>query len=446
MAKEPIGMTRRIAKFIVETKKSDIPAPVYEHAKIAFMDWLGVTLAGKDELLVKMLIRYTDVMGGNPQATVIGHNVKKSLAQAALINGSASHALDYDDTILAFLGHPSVTLFPGLLALGEWEGKTGEDFLTSYIIGLKAGVTIASCAGGEHYIAGWHGTSTMGHLSAAAACSRFLGLDEQQTVNALGIAGTQACGLKKVFGTMCKPFHAGRASEVGIMAALLALEGFTSADDILEGAAGLFQAMKGTVNEIVLANLGKTWDIEDIAQKYHASCHATHSPIEAARSIVRKERLAIGDIKSIKVHSSEVALGAAYRTDANTGLEGKFCIPYCVANALLRANTGMQAFTDEKVRDSEVKALMSKISLVKDNEILLLSSKVEVDTNDGRSFSAFCDVMQEIPPLDEKREKIKSKFLDLAGAVLGDAKAEKLIDEILSLEKMKNMNELVATF
>jgi 2-methylcitrate dehydratase PrpD len=446
MANEPVGMTRRIAKFIVETKASDIPAPIYEHAKIAFMDWLGVTLAGKDEPLVKMLIHYADMMGGNPQATVIGHNVKKTLAQAALINGSASHALDYDDSMIVFLGHPSVTLFPGLLALGEWKGKTGADFLTSYIIGLKAGVTIASCAGVEHYTAGWHGTSTMGHLTAAAACSRFLGLDEQQTLNALGIAGTQASGLKIVFGTMCKPFHAGRAAEVGIMAALLALEGFTSADNILEGAAGLFQAMKGTANENVLSTLGDTWDIENLAQKYHASCHATHSPIEAALSIVKKERLTIGDIKSIKVHSSELALGAAYKTDVNTGLEGKFSIPYCVANALLRGNTGMQAFTDEKVRDGEVQALMGKISIIKAPQIIILESKVEIETNDGRLFSAFSDVMQEIPPLDDKREKIKNKFADLAGAVLGDVKAKKLIEAILSLERMKNINELVAIF
>jgi len=444
MAEQASGMTRRLARFIAGFPTSDIPAETYEHAKVALMDWLGVTLAGKDDPLVLKLIGYADLMGGKEQATILGHGRKKSLAQAALINGSASHALDYDDTLMAFLGHPTVTLVPGLLALSEYEGKSGREFLTAYLIGLKAGVTVASCAGAEHYLSGYHGTATMGTLASAAACSRLMGLDEQQTLYALGIAGTQSAGLKRNFGTMCKPFHAGRASEVGLMASLLAAGGFDSAEDILEGPGGFFQTMKGAVREEVLETLGKTWAIENLAQKYHASCHATHSPIEAAWAVFEKEDLSLGDVKAITVHSSRTGLSAAFRVEAHTGLEGKFSIPYCVANALLRGTTGLQAFSDEKVNDPEVQALMKKITTVEDPKVLALDARVEVQTNAGRTFEAYVDIFKNIPDLATKKQKIAAKFTDLCQPVAGEKKTRKILEAVTHLEEIDSLATLTA--
>lgn len=273
METRSLDLTRKIAKFIVKTDVSNIPSIVYEYAKIAFMDWYAVTMGGKDQPLVSKLIHLADIMGGHAQATVLGHDVKTNISLAALINGSASHALDYDDHTF-FRNtpmHPSVTLFPSLLAFSEWKEKSGSDFLTSYIIGFKVGACVGSCLDAEHYLAGWHSTSTLGRIASAAGCAKLMGLNEQQTVYALGIAGTQASGFKRVFGTMSKPFHAGRASQIGLEAALLASQDFTSAEDILEGPAGFFQLLKGHVNEEAVDSLGKTWDIEDVIQKYHAS-------------------------------------------------------------------------------------------------------------------------------------------------------------------------------
>ncbi|MCP4750016.1 MAG: MmgE/PrpD family protein [Proteobacteria bacterium] len=438
-------MTRILADFVADFDLSNIPDSVFEHAKVALMDWLGVTLAGKDDPLVIKLLQYTDLVGGNQQATILGHGVKKSVAQAALVNGSASHALDYDDTLATFLGHPTVTLFPGLLALSEFKNKSGSDFLVAYIVGLKVGTVIASSAGYDHYMSGYHGTATMGCLASAAACSRLLGLDGRKTAYALGIAGTQSAGLKRVFGTMCKPFHAGRAAETGVMSALLAENGFTSAEDILEGPNGLFAAMKGAVNEDVLKTLGQTWAIEDIAQKYHASCHATHSPIEATWSVLDQEGLSVNDVKSINVRSSELALSAAFRKEAHNGLEGKFCIPYCVANALLRGrgNTGLQAFTDERVNDPEIQTFMTKISTALDPEKMALDATVEVETNDGRVFSAYSNILSEIPELQVKQAKIKDKFTDLCQPILGDQKTQKLLDAVSSLQETREMNSMI---
>jgi 2-methylcitrate dehydratase PrpD len=445
MTEKKTGMTGRIAAFVTETRVSDIPDDVYEHAQVAFMDWLAVTLAGKDDPLVKKLIQYTDFLGGKEQATILGHGQKKSLTQAALINGAASHALDYDDSAVFFLGHPTVTLYPGLLALCEFKGLGGEALLTAYIVGLKAGLVIGTCAGGDHYMSGFHGTCTMGCLASASACSHLLGLNIQKTRYALGIAGTQAGGLKSVFGTMCKPFHAGRASEVGVTASLLAENGFTSAEDILEGPNGLFQAMKGSVDEKALETLGKTWDIEGLIQKYHASCHFTHSPIEAVWSILEKEGVAEGDIKSLTVHSSEMGLSAAFRTEARTGLEGKFSIPYCVANAILRGrgNTGLQAFTEERVNDPRVQELMTRIQTNKADDISGLGARVEIETMSGKTYSEYYNVNKAIPELAMRREKITEKFMDLAQPLLGRNKTKRLVEAINGLREMEDVNALI---
>jgi 2-methylcitrate dehydratase PrpD len=436
------GFTGRLAAFIVQTDAGKIPGHAYEHAKVAFMDWLAVTFAGKDDPLIQKLIDYAEMMGGNEQATIIGFHMKKDVSSAALINGSASHALDYDDTLVSFLGHPSVTLFPSLLALSEWKGRSGKDFLTAYLIGLQAGGTVGACASLDHYLAGWHATSTLGHIASAAACARMLGLDELRVRYALGIGATQSSGLKRVFGTMCKPFHAGRASQAGLMAALLAERGFTSAEDILEGPQGFFEALKGKVNEEIIGLLGLGWDVVNLSQKYHASCHATHSPLEAALAVVRGEGIELGAIKGVTVHASTLSLQAAGKTEPATGLEGKFSIPYCVANALVRGETGMQAFTDGKVNDPAVRAVMQRINVINDPEMKALESLVEVETADGRVHTAFSDILQQIPTLEVKRERVASKFLDLCEPVLGKRRATSLMEKIGRLERIDDMAEM----
>ncbi len=439
-----MDFTRSIAKFIVNSDAEKIPQTAFEHAKIAFMDWMGVTLAGKEDPLVAKLINYSDLMGGNEQATILGFDIKKSIAQAALINGAASHALDFDDSLEAMVGHPTVTLYPALLAVSEWKEMTGKDLLIGYLVGLKAGSTIASCGGMEHYIRGWHGTGTYGHFASAAGCARLLGLNEDQTVFALGLAGTQASGLKISFGTMCKPYHAGKASQAGLISALLAADGFTSAQDIIEGKSGFIDVFSGKYNEDALAILSGKWEVEDLVQKYHSSCHATHSPIEGALSIVKNEGLALDDIKSINIAVSPLAVGAAGKPEPKTGLEGKFSISYCVANALLRGDTGTKAFTDTKVNDPAVVALMEKITLEVTDEFKALEAITKIKTTSGKVFTASMDVMSDIPKLETKKVKIRDKFIDLSSPAIGESRAEELADAITALETLDNVRNLLA--
>ncbi|MEW5735511.1 MAG: MmgE/PrpD family protein, partial [Thermodesulfobacteriota bacterium] len=436
------GMTRKLAEFLVRTDQATIPAEMFEHAKVAFLDFLAVTYGGKDDPLVDKLIAYAELMGGKEQASLIGQGMKRSMEQAALINGAASHALDYDDTLVSFLGHPSVTIFPSLLALSQVRGKSGRDFLGAYLIGLQVGGTIGACAGLDHYLAGWHATSTLGHLASAAACARLIGLNEQQSLYALGIAATMSSGLKRNFGTMVKPFHAGRAAAGGLMAALLAESGFTAAEDALEGPQGFFECLKGKVNEQILGFLGLGWDVVNLSQKYHASCHATHSPLEAAREIVAENKIAISDIEKIVVHSSEVTMQAAKNPDPKTGLEGKFSVPFCVANALLQENTGMAAFTDERVNDPAVRALVKKISVVKDPAKTALEATVEITVKGGKTFTGFSDILQKIPPLEKKQANVRVKFQDMASAVVGAARAEELARKVDGLLENPDISAL----
>ncbi len=443
MGKTDEGLSRKIARFVFESNSADIPPLTFEHVKVALLDWFAVLMAGKEEPLVLKLLRYVDLMGGAEQATLLGHGRKTNVSLAALVNGSASHALDFDDSMSGFLGHPSVTLFPALLALSEWKERKGFDFLSAYVIGLKVGATIGACAGWKHYNAGWHGTSTIGRLASAAGCAWLLGLDEQQTVYSLGIAGTQASGLKRVFGTMCKPYHAGKASQVGLESALLAKDHFTSAEDILEGPDGFFSLLKGEIHEEAVASLGKSWEVEKLAQKYHACCHGTHSAIDAVLNITNREKLTMRDIQSIKIHTSQMAIDIAGKEEPKTGLEGKFSIYYCVANAILRGNTGMQAFTDEKVNDPEIKQFMQRITVVPESEFGQMETRVEVEANSNEVFQGIADIFNEIPELETKKRMVKDKFMDLCIPVLGKEKSLEIMETFLSLESAENMKKII---
>ncbi len=439
-----MGFTEKVARFISRTRDSEIPSPAYEHAKVAFADWLAVTLAGKDDPVVNILVRLADRMGGNEQASILGHDQKRDLLQATLVNGAASHALDFDDSLETFHGHPSVTLFPALLALSEFLGKSGIDFLASYIIGLQVGAAIGLCAGTEQYQNGWHCTSTIGHLASAAGCARLLQLEEKETRFALGIAGTQASGLKGVFGTMCKPLHAGKSSQAGLLSALLAADGFTSTEDILEGRFGFFDVLEGRVREEAYPLLeNQRWVVEELAQKYHASCHFTHAPIESIWEIMRKHQLSMEKIESIEVRCSRLAFDVAAKTSPKTGLEGKFSIFYCVANAILSGDTGIAAFTEDRVNDPSTRQSMQKISVTPMDDFEPLKSEVLVKTVGGEVFSTSVDVFKEVPDLETKRNKIGAKFRSLCEPVIGKDKADELFSAILSMNKTKKIGEIV---
>src|SRR5712692_10167196 len=263
-----------------------LPEPVRTLARQCLLDYYGVALAGADDPLVAILLDELAEAGGAEQAGIIGHPARLPVLSAALINGAIGHALDYDDVNLAMPGHPSVAILPGLLALAEQRHSSGREVIAAFVAGYETACRIGVALGPGHYNLGFHATGTVGAFGAAASCAHLIGLDAAATAQALGIAGTQAAGLKSQFGTMCKPFHAGKASHNGLLAARLAARGFSSRPDLVECEQGFALTHGPDFHpEKALAEPPGGFHILANLFKYHAACYLTHGPIECARAI-----------------------------------------------------------------------------------------------------------------------------------------------------------------
>src|SRR5438128_10286829 len=284
--RQTAGLTRALAAKASAVTYDALPEPARALARQCVLDYYGVALAGADDELVAILLAELDEAGGIEQASVIGHKQRLPALSAALVNGAAGHALDYDDVNLAMPGHPSVAILPGLLALAEQRRSSGREVIAAFVAGYETACRIGMALRPGHYNLGFHATGTVGCFGAAAACARLLGLDAEATAQALGIAGTQASGLKPQFGTMCKPFHAGKASQNGLLAARLATRGFSSRPDLVECEQG-FALTHGPDfrPEAALAAPPNGFYLFANLFKYHAACYLTHGPIECARSI-----------------------------------------------------------------------------------------------------------------------------------------------------------------
>src|SRR5437763_15824388 len=286
-------LTRALAERASSVTYDSLPEPVRGLARQCVLDYYGVALAGADDPLVAILLDELAEAGGTPQAGIIGHRVRLPALSAALVNGAIGHALDYDDVNLAMPGHPSVAILPGLLALAEARQSSGRDVIAAFVAGYETACRIGSALRPGHYNLGFHATGTVGAFGAAAACAHLLGLDAEATARPPRIAGTQAAGLKSQFGTKCKPFHAGKASQNGLLAARLVARGFSSRPDLVECEQG-FALTHGPDfrPEAALAEPPNGFHIFANLFKYHAACYLTHGPIESARAV--RERHEVG--------------------------------------------------------------------------------------------------------------------------------------------------------
>src|SRR6266446_132962 len=343
----------------------DLPATARELARQCVLDYLGVALAGAADPLVRILLDELTEAAGAPQAGIIGHNTRLPALSAALVNGAAAHALDYDDVNMAMPGHPSVAILPALLALAELKGSSGREVITAFVAGYETACRIGAALQPGHYNLGFHATSTVGCFGAAAACARLLGLDAAATATALGIAGTQAAGLKSQFGTMCKPFHAGKAAQNGLLAARLAQRGFSSRTDIVECVQG-FTLTHGPdfAPEAALAAPEAGFHLLANLFKYHAACYLTHAPIECARRLREEYRLV-----------PDAVVGITLRLDASCervcnirapvdGLQSKFSLRQTVAMTLAGIDTAsLGAYSAENARDPDLVRLREKVEI-----------------------------------------------------------------------------------
>lgn len=414
-------VTRWLAERASIVAYEDLSQAAVTVARQCILDWFAVTIAGASEPVVAIL--RDDVLGDGPmpRASLIG-SVMTSAMNAAIINGTASHALDFDDVNLAILGHPSVAILPGLLALAEETGANAQDVITAFVAGYDVACRTGALMSPGHYDHGFHATSTVGSIGAAAACARLMGLDAQTTATAYGIAATMASGLKSMFGTMCKPFHAGLAAQHGLHAARLASKGFTSRQDALECPQGFSATQSIDFNpEEAMADYGLDHHIRNNLFKYHASCYLTHGAIEAGLSLRTRKSLSSNAIQAITIRVPPVTDRVCNISRPSTGLEAKFSLRLTVAMALAGRNTSSIAtFDDAVTEDPELVRLRDMARIVFDETYPEAKAEVHVAIEDGDEFKAAYDAGVADQDLAGQGKKLERKFDALVTPIMGE--------------------------
>ncbi|HEX2150911.1 MAG TPA: MmgE/PrpD family protein, partial [Stellaceae bacterium] len=381
---------------------------------------------------------------GNPQASLIGHPARLPTLSAALVNGAAGHALDYDDVNLAMPGHPSVAILPGLMALAEQRQSTGREVITAFVAGYETACRIGSAMRPGHYDLGFHATGTVGCFGAAAACARLLGLDAEATGRALGIAGTQASGLKSQFGTMCKPFHAGKASHNGLLAARLASRGFSSRPDIVECEQG-FALTHGPDfrSDAALADPPNGFHILANLFKYHAACYLTHGPIETARAVRDRHHVMPEQIARVTLRLDRSCDRVCNIPAPTDGLEAKFSLRQTVAMALTGIDTAsLDAYSAVTANDPRLMALRDKVNLDFQDGWPQAAAEIEVALTDGSVRRASHDAGVPSADIAAQGARLAAKFDALAEPVLGSARAHELRRAIEGLDSLADAGEI----
>ena len=436
--------TEKLARFVLETPYRSFPADVCHQAKRCFIDLIGVTLGGCKQPLSKILIEMIPEFDGKHQSTVLGWGLKTNVMNAALINGSMAHALDYDDVHLGAHGHPSAPLIPAILALGEWKKISGQAALEAFVLGYEVETRIGVGIGFGHYERGWHSTSTFGRFGAAVAAGKLLGLSLDQMLYAMGLAGTQASGVRLVFGTMAKPFHAGKSASDGVMSALMAERNFTCARNILEGKKGYVEALgEGASLDRMVQDLGKVYEIRNNTFKINASCLLTHPIIDAVRELRNRNDLRMEHIQEIQCEVSKLCLDTAGNEDPQTGLAGKFSTHFCAALALAEGFAGEEMFTDAKVLNPDMVALRKKVKVKIAPELKETEAKACITALNGQQYSTFVHYPKGDPRNPLTDQELEEKFRSLAAVALPKEKMESLLKAIWGLGKVRDIGKVI---
>jgi 2-methylcitrate dehydratase PrpD len=439
-----VAFTRALAERCSSLSYEELPEDVIEIARQCLLDWFGVALGGSSADAPRTLLAALGATGeaDRAKATVVGHRGRLTPLEAALVNGTSSHVLDFDDVNIAFLGHLSVSILAAALALGEQLDANAAELLTAFVAGYETASRIAVALGPEPYQRGYHSTATIGTFAAAAACARLLELDAQRTSLALGIAASTAAGLKCNFGTMTKSLHAGKACENGLLAAMLAARGFTANLAAIEADQG-FARVIGARREMTgaPADQASDWHIRENLFKYHASCFFTHSMIEGLRDLASSGRAPSAEIEQISVHVSELELGTCVIPAPRTGLEVKFSLAHLAAMTLLGRATS--TITDEDAHDQEVVGLRSRVVLIEDGAAGE-PTRVDVTLRDGEVASACRDVTVPATELGDQRRRLETKFISLAEPVIGSPGARRLLAALSGLDRSHGVRALMA--
>ena len=450
-------LARELAAAIGSLDRNDLPDEAVHWAQIGIADTIAVTIAGSREPAPRLAMAALGAQHEQGPCLLIGLGRRTGPLTAALVNGTAAHALDFDDINDSLGGHPSAPLVPALLALGEQEGASGTDLVLAYVAGFETECKIGSAVNYHHYDKGWHPTCTLGTFGAAAASAKLLALSEEQTATALSIAASLASGLKANFGTMTKPLHVGHASRNGAFAALLAREGFTAGEQAFEHEMGFFNVFNGPGSydaSKVLDRWAQPLDVLDpgIGVKQYPCCGSTHAPVDALRELMEATGIRGEDVASVRIFAHPSRIPHVNRPEVHSGLEAKFSVQYCVARALHDGALRLEHFEDGAEADPRVQRLMPSIEPVAGvphDSTERNGVRVEVTMKDGATHERYIaePVGRGGPRAPLPEADFRAKFSDCCEGLLGAEATERLYaacNDLDGVARVTGLTDLIA--
>lgn len=432
-----------LATFIASLTFDDIPDGAVRVVERSFVDTVGVTLLGNATGAGAILVEAMETRPSDDDgARILGADASATVGDAALANGTGGQSYDFDDVSTAMSAHPSVPLVAGILAISDDQDVSGRDAITAYVAGFETGSYLAAPILPSHYEAGWHATSTLGTFSATAASASLLGLDENETRNALNLAASLPAGLKRNIGSMTKPMHSGHAARSGYTAARLAGSGFDAAADAIAGDGGFLDLYAGAAEPDLDARhlLGEEWAIlaEGIDMKKYPCCYFAHASIAATEELVRENDVVAGDVASVHIVASSGAIDTLPYDDPETGLEAKNSLPHAVACAVAMDEVGLAAFKDDAVTNPEIRKLRSRVTHEVDESIDYDSHRVTVaiETEDGRTLQSKRDGPPGTAEEPLSKEELRDKFVMCATPSIGADRIDQLYGTLDSLREL----------
>jgi 2-methylcitrate dehydratase PrpD len=440
------GIAERVHGFAFD----GLPSEAVHWARIGILDTVGVTLAGAGEPCAVIAGR---VAGSSGPALVFGTARRLTATDAAFVNGTAAHALDFDDCSNTLGGHPSAPVLPGLFALADGAAVSGRDFVTAYVAGFETEARIARAVNFHHYEKGWHPTATLGVFGAAAAAARLLGLTVAQTTTALAIAASLASGIKANFGTMTKPMHIGHCARNGVLAALLAREDFTASPDVFEHRQGFFRVFNGDGNfdaDAVLRDWAAPLDIirPGIAIKQYPCCGSTHPAVDAMLALVTEHDLRPEDVERVVSWTHPRRLAHTDRPDPRSALDAKFSVQYCLARALTDRRVALPHFAEDACTEPRVREVLARIEAAPHPKMDPASTEhfgaeVTVFTRDGRRLSRTVDrALGRTSENPLPRALLEAKFRDCACRALTPDATERLLGLLSRIDELPSVSAI----
>ncbi len=444
-------LATQIANRIRALRYEDITPTAREWTANALVDTVGCTLAGINEDAPQILLRVPGIAAAPGPALILGTNRRTSVLDAALVNGVASHALDYDDVVGSMGGHPSAMLIPALIPLGEMLGSTGREFVTAYVAGFETECRIGRGVHHHHYEKGWHPTATLGIFGTVAGAGRLLDLTVDQLATALGMAASFAAGVKANFGTMTKPLHVGHAIRDGVFAALMAKQGFTANPGALEHKQGFLDVFNGPGTYDIARMLDGWYDpIEcggggDPGLKPYPCCGSTHPSIGRMIDLATHHDLRPERVARIIVMPHARRLPHTNNPDPRSPLAAKFSMQYCVARALVDRSVKLSDFEGDAPYDPVVRALMQRLETRPHPHMAEdWGTEVIVETIDGRRLSSRLDDYPSRGPAGDPmtHAELWAKFADCAGRSLNRASLSAVFDSLIGIAALPSIQDL----